>query len=129
LRIENFSFHSRTGTILGLLDFDTVGAYELEEEFCDALRSWCAVRFDHARKDMLSIESFEAALDGYLAEAGKSIHGEIHRLVVGLERIYLELAARFCLASAGLPPFKILVKNPADRLRRCIARAASACMC
>lgn len=121
LRTENFRVDSCTGEVLGLLDFDTIGTYELEEEFCDALRSWCGCRPRQDRTAGFSLARFELALDAYLAETADLFRHEMARLVVGLERIYLELAARYCLSAVHLTAFRIRARNMAERLSRCAA--------
>ena len=95
LKISNLHFNSDF-TGLCLLDLDTLSIMDYSVEMGDAWRSWCnpagesnleATRFD--------LGNFEASAKGWLEQV--SIQRiEKENLVAGIERICLELAARFC---------------------------------
>ncbi|MCB9781309.1 MAG: aminoglycoside phosphotransferase family protein [Alphaproteobacteria bacterium] len=96
LKISNLRFHPTRDEGLCLLDLDTLGPLPLSVELGDAWRSWCnpagesdpdAVRFD--------LDVFAASLDGWLSTAPALAPVERDNLVPGIERICLELSARF----------------------------------
>lgn len=97
LKISNVRFDEAGERAICLIDLDTVGPLSLSCELGDAWRSWCnpageddpeRVRFDFAL--------FEASARAFL-EAGPPLDPEERQsLVPGIERICLELAARFC---------------------------------
>lgn len=97
LKISNLRFDEQGERAICLLDLDTLARLPLSVELGDAWRSWCnpageddpeACRFD------LSI--FEASARGWLEGVGEIDPEERDALVPGVERICLELAARFC---------------------------------
>ena len=93
LKISNVRFDD-AGRALCLLDFDTLSRQPLEVELADAARSWCNPTGEDTTATALDLELFEAAFGAYLAEhplPGPQRLG----FVADLERICLELAARF----------------------------------
>ena len=98
LKISNLRF-SDGSELKGvcLLDLDTLGPQTLAAEMGDAWRSWCnpsgedepdAVRFD--------FELFAASARAWSGHLTDLSGEEVESLVPGIERICLELAARFC---------------------------------
>ncbi|MCX5747506.1 MAG: phosphotransferase [Proteobacteria bacterium] len=95
LKISNLLF--RAGGGLALVDLDTVGTSTLAFELGDAMRSWCnplgedvtAVRFDLA--------IFDAAMRGFRSVGAPVVDAEWRSIVVGLETVAVELAARFAV--------------------------------
>lgn len=97
LKISNLRFSSDGEQAICLLDLDTLEPMSLASELGDAWRSWCniagedrpeAVRFDR--------EIFAASTSAWLAQGPELEERERRSLVPGIERICLELAARFC---------------------------------
>lgn len=101
LKVSNLRFDGAGTEGVCLVDLDTVGLMPLACEMGDAWRSWCnpagesepeACRFD--------VELFAASARGWLGaltSAGVELEAvERESLVPGIERICLELAARFC---------------------------------
>ncbi len=97
LKVSNIRMDPTGQTALCLLDLDTLGRLPYSVELGDAWRSWCnpapeddflAVRFD--------MEIFTATAQAWLAHAPAITKLELGSLVPGVERICLELAARFC---------------------------------
>ena len=68
----------------------------LDAEVGDALRSWCNTTREDAPSPGLALDTFEAAVTGYLSGADSTTTpAERAAIVPGLERITLELSARF----------------------------------
>lgn len=99
LKISNLLF--RTAPQLAgvcLVDLDTVAHGSLAFELGDAMRSWCNDLGEDAGQVRFSVPIFAAAMEGYFAEGAHPIAGaERESIVVGTERICLELAVRFCV--------------------------------
>lgn len=78
-----------------LIDLDTVGPMALHHELGDAWRSWCNPAGEERGEPRFDGEIFAASLAGYL-ESGVALEPvERRNLIVGVEWIALELAARF----------------------------------
>jgi len=93
-KIANFLFEG--DVVTGVIDLDTMGWTTLDAELGDAFRSWCSTTDESATAPRLSVERFEVAVAGYLAEArGWITDEEIAVLPRAGERIALELASRF----------------------------------
>lgn len=97
LKISNLRFDD-AGRALCLLDLDTLSYLPLMVELGDALRSWC--NSNPAAEDSpdgrFDLGLFEAALTGYADRArGFLLPEEREAIVAGVERIALELSARF----------------------------------
>ncbi len=92
-KLDNVIF--RAGEAVAMVDLDTVGPGRLPFELGDALRSWCNPRGEDVPDATLDLGLLRAAIDGYLGHADVS-DLEREGIAVGLARISLELAARFC---------------------------------
>ncbi|MEM1180633.1 MAG: aminoglycoside phosphotransferase family protein [Acidobacteriota bacterium] len=96
LKVSNIRF-SADGAALCLLDLDTLGPQELSAEMGDAWRSWCNPAGEgDPESSRLDLELFEASALAWLRAAPPLEPAERENLVPGIERIALELAARFC---------------------------------
>ena len=93
LKISNLRF-DEDDRGLCLLDLDTMGPIPLAIELGDAWRSWCNPRGEDVADATFAVELFEASARGYTAE-NPLPEAERADLVDGIERICLELAARF----------------------------------
>ena len=83
--------------VCSLLDLDTISKMGLSVEMGDAWRSWCnPAGEDDPNKVYFDIEIFEASLKGWLSQGISLDHSERENIPEGIERICLELAARFC---------------------------------
>ena len=81
---------------LALIDLDTVGPLQLAYELGDAWRSWCNRAGENEPNAALDLEIMRASLDGYRAGLGRPLGTDERRaLVLGVEWVSLELAARF----------------------------------
>jgi Ser/Thr protein kinase RdoA (MazF antagonist) len=97
LKVSNIRM-DRTGQVaICLLDLDTLGRLPYSVELGDAWRSWCNPApeddFENVRFDL---EIFTATAGAWLAHAPPLAAIEKASLVPGIQRICLELAARFC---------------------------------
>ena len=92
LKTSNVRFQGSKA--LALIDLDTLGRGTLDAELGDAFRSWCnpALEDESARFDA---ELFAEGIRGYASEARGVTVAEWEAIVPGIERIALELAARF----------------------------------
>jgi len=96
LKVSNLRFDDESRAV-GVLDLDTVGPQALACEMGDAWRSWCnPAGEDDPEKAHLDLDLFTAAARAWLAQAPPLEPVERRSLVPGIERICLELAARFC---------------------------------
>ncbi len=93
LKVSNLRF-APSGEGRCLLDLDTVGRLPLDAELGDAWRSWCNPAAEDAERPRFDIARFEASARAYLAENPLPAE-EREALGAGIERICLELAARF----------------------------------
>ncbi len=97
LKISNLRFDTSGTRAHSLLDLDTLGPMALACELGDAWRSWCnRGGEDDPESSALDLEIFAASAEAYLREGPELGLGERRSLVPGIERICLELAARFC---------------------------------
>ncbi len=81
---------------IALIDLDTVGPLPLAFELGDAWRSWCNRAGEDEVNAALDLEIMGASLDGYRAGLGRALGADERRaLVLGVEWVSLELAARF----------------------------------
>ena len=93
LKISNLRFDEQ-GRGVCLLDLDTMGRGPLSLELGDAWRSWCNPAAEDAAEALFDLTLFEASARGYLEIC--SVPRIFHEaLVLGAERICVELAARF----------------------------------
>jgi Ser/Thr protein kinase RdoA (MazF antagonist) len=95
LKISNLRF-SPAGEGVCLVDLDTLALLPLDVELGDAWRSWCNPVGEDGAEARFDLEIFAAAVDGY-REVRPFSAEEREALGAGVERIALELAARFCL--------------------------------
>lgn len=93
LKISNLRF-SEAGEGVALLDLDTMGYLSRDVEMGDAWRSWCNQSAEDSEQAVFSLEFFEASARGYLSVCELTAQ-ERELLPHGVERICLELAARF----------------------------------
>lgn len=96
LKISNIRFNGSKA--VALIDLDTLGVSTIDVELGDALRSWCNQSSEDAEHAHIDLEIFEAALRGYarMSKEGPGLSDEEWESIVpGLERISLELSARF----------------------------------
>ena len=97
LKISNLRFDVNGDEAICLLDFDTFAHQTIAVEMGDAWRSWCNPAGEDNLDDIrFDLDIFEASARAWLA-AGPSLTSiERDNLVPGIERICLELSARFC---------------------------------
>ena len=93
LKISNlrFDFEERA---IALLDLDTMGYLSRDVEMGDAWRSWCNPAAEDVVESQFDLALFEASARGYLEQCELNSE-EREALPAGVERICLELAARF----------------------------------
>ncbi len=97
LKISNLRFDAAAERALCLIDLDTVGSMPIACEMGDAWRSWCnPAGEDDPEATTFDVELFDASARAWLAAAPPLSDDELRSLVPGIERICLELAARFC---------------------------------
>ena len=96
LKVSNVRFDAAGGRALCLIDLDTLEPMPYASELGDAWRSWCNPAGEDAPEESrLDLALFAAAARAWLAAAPPLAERERASLVPGLERIVLELAARF----------------------------------
>jgi Ser/Thr protein kinase RdoA (MazF antagonist) len=96
-KLDNLRFDTAGTTALCLIDLDTLRRGPLAHDLGDAWRSWCNRNGEDTPDAALELPYLEAAAHGYATGAGDTLSpDEIASLPIGLERIALELAARFC---------------------------------
>jgi len=79
-----------------LIDLDTVGPISLAYELGDAWRSWCNRAGEDVPEADLDLDVMRASLEGYREGLGRPLDaGEREALLLGVEWVSLELAARF----------------------------------
>ena len=96
-KISNLRF-DQTGKVgVCMVDLDTIGFQSLAGEMGDAWRSWCnpAGEEDPDRCDF-DLQLFRASAEAWQQSIGPIPEEERLSLVPAIERICLELAARFC---------------------------------
>jgi Ser/Thr protein kinase RdoA (MazF antagonist) len=99
LKISNLLFRARdVPDAIALVDLDTLGLQTLAFELGDAMRSWCNPRGEDAGAVVFDLPIFAAAIEGWRAVAGELFdEAERRSIVVGLETVCIELAARFAV--------------------------------
>ena len=95
LKVSNVRFDA-AGQAVALVDLDTLGRMPIDAELGDAWRSWCNRATEDSLEAQLDLEIFEAAATAYLEENPLPPE-ERQALPGGIERISLELAARFAV--------------------------------
>ena len=100
LKFNNILFAGASGVSaeqpVCLIDLDTIGPMSLAFEVGDAWRSWCNRNGENNPEASLDLEVFAASLDGYREGFERDLtHDERTALLLGVEWVSLELAARF----------------------------------
>lgn len=96
-KLDNLRFDAAGTRALCLIDLDTLRRGPLAHDLGDAWRSWCNRNGEDEPEAALELAFLEASARGYAEGAGGALtEDEIASLPIGLERIALELAARFC---------------------------------
>ena len=107
LKISNLRFDESKTTARGLLDLDTLSHQSIAVEMGDAWRSWCnTAGEDNPEEAHFDLEIFEASASSWLNHGPDLGDHERANLVAGIERICLELAARFCADALNRSYFK-----------------------
>lgn len=96
LKISNVRFDDAGARALSLIDLDTLGQMPIVCEMGDAWRSWCNPLGEDIEDCVFEVDLFAASAPAWLAAAPPLDDKERRGLVPGIERICLELAARFC---------------------------------
>ena len=97
LKISNLLFSSEPRGI-ALVDLDTLALGTMAFELGDAMRSWCNPRGEDAGSVAFELPIFAAAMRGFRAVADAIVTADERRaVVIGLETVCLELAARFAV--------------------------------
>lgn len=96
LKISNLHFDLEADQGVCLLDLDTLGALSYAVELGDAWRSWCNPAGESAPDSTrFDLDLFEASARGWRSTGPALGPDELDSLVPGIERICLELSARF----------------------------------
>ena len=96
LKISNLLFAGADAHCL--VDLDTVALGTIAFELGDAMRSWCNPRGEDAGSVAFELPIFAAAIGGFRAEADAIVAADERRsIVLGLETVCIELAARFAV--------------------------------
>ena len=94
LKISNVRFAGPDA--VALIDLDTLGRGAIDAELGDAFRSWCNPATEDDPHPVFDLELFGAAIHGYAPIGRERLSApEWSSIVPGVERICLELAARF----------------------------------
>jgi Ser/Thr protein kinase RdoA (MazF antagonist) len=98
LKISNLLFATAPVRGVCLVDLDTVGLATMAFELGDAMRSWCNPYAEDAGASAFDLATFAAAIRGFRSVADPVLSDEERiAIVVGLETVCLELAARFAV--------------------------------
>ena len=98
LKISNLLFATAPVRGVCLVDLDTLGLSTMAFELGDAMRSWCNPHGEDAGIVAFDLATFDAAIRGFRAAADAIVSAdEKTAIVVGLETVCLELAARFAV--------------------------------
>lgn len=96
LKISNLVFRGGRGVCL--VDLDTVGLGTIAFELGDAMRSWCNPAGEDVTSVRFELPIFAAAIRGFRSEADPIVSAaERSSIIVGLETVCIELAARFAV--------------------------------
>jgi len=96
LKISNVRFAEDRERAVSLIDLDTLGQMPIVCEMGDAWRSWCNPLGEDTDACTFDLDLFTASARAWLSTAPPLSDAERRGLVPGIERICLELAARFC---------------------------------
>jgi Ser/Thr protein kinase RdoA (MazF antagonist) len=98
LKISNLLFAAAPVRGVCLVDLDTLGLSTMAFELGDAMRSWCNPYAEDAGASAFDLATFAAAIRGFRSVADPVLaDDERIAIVVGLETVCLELAARFAV--------------------------------
>ncbi len=98
LKISNLLFSTAPLRGICLVDLDTLGLSTMAFELGDAMRSWCNPHGEDAGQVSFDLATFAAAIRGFRSVAEPILsEREKIAIVVGLETVCLELAARFAV--------------------------------
>ena len=98
LKISNLLFATAPVRGVCLVDLDTIGLSTMAFELGDAMRSWCNPHGEDAGRAAFDLPTFAAAIRGFRSVADAVLSdAERTSIVVGLETVCLELAARFAV--------------------------------
>lgn len=97
LKISNVRFDDALDHAVALLDLDTLAYGTMAFELGDALRSWAQRGTESARDARADAEVVHQALAGYAAGGFALDPDERRSIVLGLETVSTELAARFAV--------------------------------
>ncbi|HEX3766392.1 MAG TPA: phosphotransferase [Kofleriaceae bacterium] len=98
LKISNLLFATAPVRGVCLVDLDTIGLSTMAFELGDAMRSWCNPYGEDAGRVAFDLAIFAAAVRGFRAVAEPVVTAdEKIAIVVGLETVCIELAARFAV--------------------------------
>ena len=100
LKFNNVLFEPRSGegepVAVSLIDLDTLSRRPLWVELGDLWRSWCNRQREHESQAALDPQIFEASAEAWLSVLTIDIgREELRSLALGIERLSLELSARF----------------------------------
>ncbi|MBA2542885.1 MAG: phosphotransferase [Deltaproteobacteria bacterium] len=95
LKISNLLFVD--GRASAIVDLDTFGLSTIAYELGDAMRSWCNPNGEDAGSVTFDLAIFEAAIRGWRSTVQAVSADEQRSIVIGLETVCVELAARFCV--------------------------------
>lgn len=98
LKISNLLFGTAPLHGICLVDLDTIGLSTIAFELGDAMRSWCNPYGEDTGRIDFDLAVFAAAIGGFRSVADALISdAERTSIVIGLETVCLELAARFAV--------------------------------
>jgi Ser/Thr protein kinase RdoA (MazF antagonist) len=98
LKISNLLFATAPVRGVCLVDLDTLGHSTMAFELGDAMRSWCNPYGEDVGRVTFDLTTFAAAVRGFRAVADAIVtDDERLAIVIGLETICFELAARFAV--------------------------------
>jgi hypothetical protein len=107
LKISNVRFDEDQISARCLIDLDTLSPQTMAVEMGDAWRSWCNPAGEDAPEEAhFDLNIFAASAHAWLAAGPDLTDVERINLVPGIERICLELSARFCTDAIRQTYFK-----------------------
>ena len=107
LKISNIRFDQAQETAVCLLDFDTFSHQTIAVEMGDAWRSWCNPGGENNLDDVrFDLNIFEVSALAWIKNGPVLQSSERENLVLGIQRICLELSARFCADAIKKSYFK-----------------------
>jgi hypothetical protein len=107
LKISNIRFDRAQEKAICLLDFDTFSHQTIAVEMGDAWRSWCNPAGEDNLDDVrFDLNIFEASALSWIKNGPSLQPSERENLVLGIQRICLELSARFCADAIKKSYFK-----------------------